>query len=88
MKHISIWICILFLTAGCSSPKTGISEAEAKEIVLDQHSGSIGRVEIISVSLDSDTYKVKWKNTENCEKGTDYIDRGSGKIMKGEGSIC
>ncbi|KZZ84707.1 hypothetical protein [Bacillus sp. SJS] len=64
MKHIVLLFFVLVTAAGYAITKTGISEAEVKKIVIDYHSERIGKVE---------NAKIKWENTENCEKHTDYI---------------
>ncbi len=75
--------------SGCnhlSKPK--ISEEQAKSIVLEDHTKSIGTVEIKSVIHKGNHYIVKWGNKENCENGIDYIDDQNCNLIKGEAEIC
>jgi uncharacterized membrane protein YkoI len=86
MKKL-VAIAILIFVGGCLHPKPKITEEQAKTIVIKQHSGNIGKVEIISINHENGEYKIKWTNKENCESGTDKIDE-SGEIKKSEATIC
>lgn len=91
MKRIVIAFSLLLILvmSGCnnlSEPK--ISEEEAKSIVIKDHTKHIGKVEIISISHKGKEYIVKWKNKENCENGTDYVNDQNGEITNGVATIC
>ncbi|WP_409292580.1 hypothetical protein [Peribacillus sp. SCS-37] len=56
-------------------------------MVIEEHTGDIGKVEIVSVKTKFNEYIIKWKNTENCEEGTDYV-KPDGEVKNGAASIC
>jgi uncharacterized membrane protein YkoI len=87
-KKLVVFAILIFVVSGCLNPKPKISEDQARTIVIKQHSGNIGKVEIISVNHENGEYKIKWDNKENCESGTDYLDDENGEIKKGEASKC
>ena len=73
----------VFVMAGCSNiSESKILEDEAKSIVLKNHSGTTGNIEIISITHKGNKYIVKWENKDNCEDGTDYINDRNGEIKK------
>ncbi|WP_156290117.1 PepSY domain-containing protein [Oceanobacillus salinisoli] len=77
-----LFVFILFISNGCKSVSPKITEAEAESIVIEQHSGDIGEVKIISVNHKWGKYIVEWENYDNCESGMEHIDDQNGKIIK------
>jgi uncharacterized membrane protein YkoI len=93
MKKITIILVLLFafLLSGCTSINSNtpeITKEEAKQIVVERHTGNIGEVKIKSVSHKNGEYIIEWENKENCESGTDYIDDENGEIKRGKNKIC
>lgn len=93
MKNIAIIFVLLFtfILGACNNINSNtpkVTEEEAKQIVLEHHTKEIRKVEIISVSRESDIYIIEWENDENCEKGTDSVSNEDGEIEMIEASIC
>jgi hypothetical protein len=89
MKKIAI-ICVSMLSlilSGCNSIVSKITEEQAKSIVVEHHTKHIGEVEIVSVNTKFNKYIIEWENKENCEKGTDSVNK-QGEIKTIESSIC
>ena len=84
---LSFVLMVVLAMSGCNN-EAMITEEEAKSIVLEEHTNHIGKVEIISVSYKGNKYIVEWKNKENCENGTDYVNDKNGEITLGEATIC
>ncbi len=85
---VSLFVLLLIFLGACESSAHTISKEEVKSIVVEQNSGSIGEIKIISVRHTRGKYIVEWENKQNCERGTQYIDDQSGEITKGKVSIC
>ncbi|WNB92990.1 PepSY domain-containing protein [Bacillus sp. NEB1478] len=88
MNKIVLILLLIFAASGCDLSKSKISEEQARAIVVKHHYNNIGKIKIISVNHENGEYQIKWDNKENCESGTYYVDDKSGKIIKGEASIC
>lgn len=70
---------------GCTQIEDEISKEEAQVLVIEEHSGSIGKVEIKSIEIKNNKYIVEWENEENLEKGTDQVDKnGNLEIIEAE----
>ncbi|WP_246943590.1 hypothetical protein [Bacillus pinisoli] len=89
MKKMNITIVFFFsiLLISCNNHSPELSEEEAKQLVLEHHSKSIGTVEIVSIKAESDGYRVVWKNVENCERGTDIVNQ-KGEVEMVVSEIC
>lgn len=74
--------------SGCFNTEAKINEAQAVEIVLDEHEGPIGKVQLVSVEHTKGRYVVEWENEANCAFGKDFVDDQSGEIEMGEMTIC
>ncbi len=61
--------------AGCTQIEDEISKEEAQELVIEEHSGNIGDVEIVTIEIKNNKYIVEWENKENLEKGIDEVDK-------------
>lgn len=91
MKRIVLALSLLLILvmSGCNKfSEPQITEEEAKSMVIKDHTKHIGKVEIISISHKGNEYIVKWKNKENCENGTDYVNDQNGEITNGVATIC
>ncbi|WP_161487547.1 hypothetical protein [Paenisporosarcina indica] len=53
MKKIvsSMIVLLIFIVSGCNSAELKVSEEQAKSSVIEQHTGHIGRVKILSIEL-------------------------------------
>jgi uncharacterized protein YcfL len=87
MKKITIVLLLSLILSGCNNIESKISEEQAKQIVLEHHTKEIGEVEIISVTTKFNKYIIEWENKENCEKGTDSVNK-NGELKMIEASIC
>ncbi|MGX9134785.1 hypothetical protein ACWV26_10435 [Rummeliibacillus sp. JY-2-4R] len=88
-RIVLLFSILLVMLSGCTTfSDSGISSAQAKSIVINNHTKDIGEVEIISVRHKRNMYIIKWANKENCENGVDYVHDKKGEIVKGETSIC
>lgn len=89
MKKITIiaFLLLVSILSGCNSINSKITEEQAKQIVLEHHTKEIGEVEIISATTKFNKYIIEWENKENCEKGTDSVNK-NGEIKMIEASIC
>ncbi|QGS68771.1 hypothetical protein CV093_10710 [Oceanobacillus sp. 143] len=79
---------MLFIANGCENSSLKITEEEVEARVIEDHTGEIGEVKIISVSHKRGKYIVEWENRENCENRVDQIDDQNGDFIKGETTIC
>ena len=70
---LSLLIVVIGLVAGCTPVSDALTEEEAKALVIEEHSGDTGSVEIMSVDIEDNAYIVEWKNEENLEGGTDKV---------------
>ena len=71
--------------AGCTQIEEEISKEEAQELVIEEHSGNIGDVEIVTIEIKNNKYIVEWENKENLEKGIDEVDKkGNVKMIEAE----
>lgn len=71
--------------AGCTQIEDEISKEEAQELVIEEHSGNIGDVEIVTIEIKNNKYIVEWENKENLEKGIDEVDKkGNVKMIEAE----
>ncbi|MGD7044645.1 hypothetical protein [Jeotgalibacillus proteolyticus] len=92
MKRHTVLLFFLLMSmvlSGCngfSDPK--ISENEAKQIIIENRTVNIGKVEITSISREWNRYVIRWENIDNCESGTDYVHTQSGELSDGDRSIC
>jgi PBP1b-binding outer membrane lipoprotein LpoB len=87
MKIITIVLLLSLILSGCNNIESKISEEQAKQIVLEHYTKEIGEVEIISVTTKFNKYIIEWENKENCEKGTDSVNK-NGELKMIEASIC
>jgi hypothetical protein len=85
VKVISI-LLVLFLAVGCSSISDSISEEEAKQLVIEEHTNSNGTTQIVSIYVKWNAYIVEWENRENKEWGTDKVTK-DGEVKMIEASI-
>lgn len=70
---------------GCTQIEDEISKEEAQELVVEERSGNIGNVEIMSTEIKNNKYIVEWENEENLEKGIDEVDKnGNVKMIEAE----
>ncbi|KIL52769.1 putative periplasmic lipoprotein [Jeotgalibacillus campisalis] len=86
---LTISLVIILILSGCNSfsdPK--ISEDEAKRIVIENSTITIGKVEIQSISREWNKYVIRWENKDNCESGTDYVHIQSGELTEESRAIC
>jgi hypothetical protein len=77
---------MILLLIGCSNIEDSISEEDAKQLVIEEHSNNNGMPSIVSVELKSNAYYVKWENEENKESGTDKVTK-NGEIEMIEAQI-
>ena len=71
--------------AGCTQIEDEISTEEAQELVIEEYSGNIGDVEIVTIEIKNNKYIVEWENKENLEKGIDEVDKkGNVKMIEAE----
>ncbi len=85
VKVISI-LLLLFLAVGCSSISDSLSEEEAKQLVIEEHTNSNGTPQIVSIYIKWNAYIVEWENVENTEWGTDKVTK-DGEVKMIEASI-
>ncbi|WP_404331985.1 hypothetical protein [Mesobacillus maritimus] len=85
---ILLFILLLLISTSCGSTSPKITEEQAKSIVIEHHTDSIGEVEIISITHKNNKYRIEWENKENCENGIDMINDENGDIEMVEASIC
>ena len=86
--YIIVFVLVLFIASGCNDATPKITEEQAKSIVIEQHTNTIGEVEIISVTHKNNEYIIEWENKENCENGIDSVDDQDGEVEMVEASIC
>jgi uncharacterized protein YcfL len=79
-------LLVLFLAVGCSSISDSISEEEAKQLVIEEHTNSNGTPQIVSIHVKWNAYIVEWENKENQEWGTDKVTK-DGEVKMIEASI-
>ena len=72
---------MLLLIIGCSNVKDSISEEEAKDLVIEEHTNNNGTPSIVSVELKNNAYYVKWENKSNKESGTDRVTKDGDVVM-------
>lgn len=80
---VTIFFMILFMTCiGCDkSSVEEITEADAKQIIIDERSRECcGEAEIISVVSKSDKYVIRWEIESIYEKGTDSVNKKTGEL--------
>jgi hypothetical protein len=70
-----------YLTIGRLS---GHRIGSAKALVMKHHSGA---VENVSVKKERNKYIVAWENEDNCEWGTDSVNK-NGEVENLETAIC
>lgn len=80
-------VLLFFILSGCNSSNTKITEEQAKAIVIEHHTNQIGKVEIVSVTTKFNKYIIEWENKENCEEGTDTVNK-KGEVTMVDASIC
>jgi len=78
----------VLVLSGCFYGEAKITETQAVEIVLDDHEGPIGKVQLVSVEHTKGRYVVEWENKANCASGKDFVNDQSGEIEMGEMTIC
>ncbi|CEG23872.1 hypothetical protein BN1080_02879 [Planococcus massiliensis] len=78
----------VLVLSGCFYGEAKITETQAVEIVLDDHEGPIGKVQLVSVEHAKGRYVVEWENEANCASGKDFVNDQSGEIEMGEMTIC
>ncbi|HAQ08407.1 MAG TPA: hypothetical protein DCR24_13145 [Bacillus bacterium] len=88
MGCIFVFLLFLFLASGCDNATPKITEEQAKSIVIEQHTNTIGEVEIKSVTHKNNEYIIEWENKENCENGIDSVNDQDGEVEMVEASIC
>ena len=77
---------VILSSCGQENPANkSVTEEEAKEIVIDCHSGDVGEINIVSVVTKKDVYVVKWEN-EPLKEGVDSVDKKTGKLKMIESS--
>ncbi|MHA7136756.1 hypothetical protein ACRTEV_05725 [Rossellomorea arthrocnemi] len=54
---------------------------------MEHHTKHIGEVEILSVTTEFNKYIITWENKDNCESGTDSVNK-KGEIKNLGTSIC
>lgn len=79
---------MLFIVNGCESASPKITEKEAEAIIIENHTGEKGEVEVVSITHKRGKYIVVWENNANCESGIDHISDQNGEQIKGEHTIC
>ncbi len=87
MRKVIFVILLTFVLSSCNNIESTISEKQAKSIVVIHHTKHIGEVEIKLVSIKFNKYIIQWENQENCEKGTDSVNKKA-EIKMIEASIC
>jgi hypothetical protein len=80
----SIFFCIV---SGCQGIEFVVTEEQAKSIVVEHHTKHIGEVKILSVTTEFNKYIITWENKDNCESGTDSVNK-KGEIKNLGTSIC
>lgn len=90
MKRNAIILCMLFIIvlSGCTNTQSNaevLSEAEARQMIKDEHVSNHGDVEIVSVCEQSDKYVIKWR-IQSIAFGKDSIIKDTGKIKMVESS--
>lgn len=85
---ILMFSILLVIVSGCGGTNRSITEEQAKSIVIEHHTNSIGEVEILSITHKNNKYRIEWENKENCEQGIDEINDENGDIEMVEASIC
>lgn len=78
----------VLVLSGCFYGEAKITKTQAVEIVLDDHEGPTGKVQLVSVEHTKGRYVVEWENKANCAYGKDFVDDQSGEIEMGEMTIC
>ncbi|WP_146813071.1 hypothetical protein [Halobacillus faecis] len=82
-----LFLPLSFVFISCSTNESGISEKEAKAIVVEHHTSEFGEVEVTSVTTKFNKFIVEWENKGNCESGTDTVN-GNGEVKTREVTIC
>lgn len=81
----TIILITVSLLAGCTKIEDEISKEEAQQLVIEEHTGNIGNVEITSIEIKNNKYIVEWENKEELEKGIDEVDKkGNVKIIEAQ----
>ncbi|MBB6451653.1 hypothetical protein HNQ94_000074 [Salirhabdus euzebyi] len=84
---IVIFLSLSSVLFSCSSIESVLSEEEAKSIVVEHRTAEFGVVEIKSVTTKFNKYIIEWENKENCEHGTDIVNK-NGEVKTEEYNIC
>lgn len=83
LLFITITTISIMLLVGCTQIEDEISKEEAQKLVVEEHSGNIGNVEIMSIEIKNNKYIVEWENKKNLEKGIDEVDKkGNVKMIE------
>ena len=87
-KIILILLTVFILAGciGCTSISDSISEEEAKQLVIENHTRDNGTVKIISIEIKRNTYIVEWENKGNAEWGIDKVTK-DGDVKMVEATI-
>jgi hypothetical protein len=95
LAFVLVFNCLVFSACNSVSQET-INAPNASEL-SDEQLGNIAKeyfldlnqkkINIVSIERKDGLYLVKWDYSQNCEEGTLYVDK-SGKLIKGEASIC
>lgn len=75
LKKIILFFLVLFIFVGCTNISESVSEKEAKQLVIENHTKDIGTPEIISIEIKSNNYIVEWENKGNKEWGIDKVTK-------------
>ncbi|WP_461611819.1 hypothetical protein [Cytobacillus kochii] len=87
-SRLLLFLLLLFLSSCSTAPEPKISEQQAKSIVIEKNTRTIGNVTIVSIEQKGNNYIIKWENPENCESGVEHMNHQSGKIITSEVTIC
>ena len=79
---------MLILLVGCSNIRDFISEDDAKQLVIAEHTNNNGanKFSIVQVEIKNNAYYVKWEIKKNKESGTDKVTK-DGKVVMVEAQI-
>jgi hypothetical protein len=72
---------MLILLIGCSNIRDFISEDDAKQLVIEEHTKNNGTPSIVQVELKNNAYYVKWEIKSNKESGTDKVTKDGEVVM-------
>ncbi|MFT5871776.1 MAG: hypothetical protein ACI8WT_000697 [Clostridium sp.] len=84
-KSILVLLTLVMLV-GCTSIGDSISEEEAEQLVIENHTNNNGSPKIVSIEIKRNTYIVEWKNKENKEWGIDKVTK-DGDVKMVEATI-